>query len=134
MENVVDSLFGTQQEEPKNQQRQILDIQKTLFGNDYAVGELYAGMESDGGSIYNFMTKFVDVLLAISKAGEKKRVDDKLMSIIKASLLMYVDQVTTGKTDKEKNLKFIATMTGFVNRFAENSNSGNNQWEQKPNA
>lgn len=127
MENVIDSLFTTQTNPPQQitATSQIPNIQKTLFKNNYAMGELYAGMESDGGSVYNFITKFINVLLAISKDDEKKRVDDRLMSIIKSSLLMYVDQVIPSKTDKEKNAQFIATMVGFVNRFAENANVGN---------
>ena len=118
MENVLSSLqFETVSEQPvqkKNTKWNLIDLK-----NKYDSGALLAGMGDSEGSVQDFIVKLSNVFSTIAKSRQKV-VDQKLLDLVKTSLLLYLDFLNIKKDNIKDNAEIISTIHGFINQFVEN--------------
>lgn len=118
MENVLSSLqFETESEQPTNKKDtkwNLIDLR-----NKYDSGALLAGMGDSEGSVQDFIIKLSNVFSTIAKSRQKV-IDQKLLDLVKTSLLLYLDSLNIKKDNIKDNAEIISTIHGFVNQFVEN--------------
>ena len=118
MENVLSSLqFEIESEQStkkKDTKWNLIDLR-----NKYDSGALLAGMGDSEGSVQDFIVKLSNVFSIIAKSRQKV-VDQKLLDLVKTSLLLYLDSLNVKKDNIKDNAEIISTIHGFVNQFVEN--------------
>lgn len=131
MENVLNSLGLN---EPSNIETPVEEFgyilkknpSKSISHNEYAAGELFAGMNAQNWSFHDFMVKLISVFASMAKKEGKPKVDQRVLDIIKSSLLIFSDSVAPKRDDRSSNAALLSTIYGFVSKYIENM-EGNNQ-------
>lgn len=131
MENVLNSLGlnePSNTEMPVEESNYILkkNSSKSISHNEYAAGELFAGMNTQDWSFHDFMVKLISVFMSIAKKEGKPKTDQRVLDIIKSSLLIFSDSVAPKRDDRSSNAALLSTIYGFVSKYIENM-EGDNQ-------
>lgn len=122
MEDVLSTLKDDfSQNEIELDSRQKEQKWKTLeLKNNYDAGCMLAGMGDGEGSFHDFIMKFSSVLSTISKTRQKKP-DQKILDLVKISLLIYLDSLDIKKDAIKDNASILSTIHGFVDQFVSNA-------------
>lgn len=119
MENVLSSLNLEAEQSDSTSQKKDSKWNLINLKNKYDSGALLAGMGDSEGSVHDFIMKLSNVFATIAKT-RQKAVDQKLLDLIKTSLLIYLDSLNIKKDNIKENAEIISMIHGFIDQFVEN--------------
>lgn len=117
MENVLSSLQFESDIKQSDQNKTKWNLND--LKNKYDSGALLAGMGDGEGSVHDFIIKLSNVFSMIARS-RQKTTDQKLLDLVKTSLLLYLDSLNIKKDNIKDNAEIISTIHGFINQFVEN--------------
>lgn len=90
--------------------------------SEYDIGSTIAGMSSHEGSFKDFLTKFVNLLLSLSKNNAKPSIQtSKTLAIMKSVVDLYCDSIDTAHMKPKDNASIMASIQGLVDQFVKYS-------------
>lgn len=126
MENVLEELSFSEPvaQQDDQQEKQNAESQNRAFwrkfemGSDYDRGTMFAGSVDGDGTIRDFITKLILLLVSLAKNDNvNANKNQKIFDITKAALELYQETINA-KPDKIKDhAKFVAAMQGFMDQF-----------------
>lgn len=126
-ENVLDSLNipedvveeSTDESVVENKEREFWKKFDLVF--DYDRGCMIAGASEGDGSVREFLTKFVLLLVALAKNDTpSSKTNPVVFDIVKNAIDLYQASLKIKPDRIKDNARFIAAVQGFVNQFISN--------------
>ena len=121
IENVLSEFDTTlQQEQSKSDSKtEIVESVWTNTGyiNDFDRGSLFAGSDESDKSFNDFLIKFTSLLISTAKDGKPSNKNQKIFALLKSIIDLYYESLQMKPDDVKSNLKYIASIHGFVDSY-----------------